>query len=68
MMNEDLANCRCNSNIKRKFLYEMGGTWAIRLCTAGTALHRHGLLFTGRPAALGRPVLPSGAVYLFDGP
>jgi len=32
----------------------MGGTWAIRPCTTGTALHRHSLLFTGRPAVLGR--------------
>lgn len=66
MMNEDFAIFRCNSNIKGKFLYEMGGAWATRLCTADTALHRHRLLFTGRSAALGR-LLPCGATYLFDG-
>ena len=61
MMNEGLTNCRCNSNIKGKFLYEMSDMWTIRPCTAIGYFSRVGQL----PLAA---VLPSGAVYLFDGP
>ena len=60
MMNEDFAIFRCNSNIKGKFLYEMGGAWATRLCTAIGYFSRVDQL----PLAA---VLPCGATYLFDG-